>query len=308
MSSQQKEKQKRDEETRLNASHLGQVQTEDENWDDVPTKTSRKTSDEDLEEELSKSEDDEDLTDEDDEDDEDLTEEGDMDDDEDFAEEKKVVSQEIENRPVTNVNTDEAIRQMEALQGNLPALEAALNQKLSEISGKRKQLDNEESDLKSRINFLRVLGGKPPLESVEEVTRPRRGRKPRALTADAVPTTPELNEDGEPLPRGKGGRGKRFRNEQTLKQAIVKVLMRMSHPTTGKPYTGFVNDISNKVVQEENYKTTSSKRTNTVRIQLYRLEEEGKVIHNDDKSYTLRKQVVREMGGDPDKKAPQANN
>lgn len=312
MSNQMSEKRKRDEENRLSAGHLGQTdarQDEDEDWDVAPATASTTSNihhqedededlaDEDLERELS-------------EDDEDDLEEDD--DDDDFEEENEVNTREapvasaVEQKTVpalANVNTEEALKQIEALQGNLPAFEAALNNKLAEINVKRKQLDTEEAEVKSRMNLLRVLGGKPPLDDEEELpARPRRGRKPRSATDPTTPVTPvATTEGGEPVSRGRGGRGKRFQNEQTLKQAIVKSLMRMSHPTSGKPYTGFVNDITVKVIKEEGYKSTSSKPTNTVRIQLYRLEEEGKVIQNDDNSYTLRKNTVREMGGDPNK-------
>jgi hypothetical protein len=347
MSTQQNPKQeqqrRRDEESRLNVSHLAQTSAavkdkddEDEDWGDVPAPRAGVTKPVsppvqtapvatkppvDLEQALEEDED-EDLA------EDDLERElaGSADEDEDEEEDEEVNEtreapvarveerQEAPAQPVQQMtqsfDSEGAMRQIEQLQSNLPALTAALEGKLKEIGSKRKALDAEERNIKSRINFLRVLSGQPPLsdddeEDEDEAPRRRGGRRKAEGTAPATTpaaTTAPATAEGEEeeRPRGRGGRGKRHHNDQTLKQAICKVLTRMVHPTSGKPFTGFVNDITQKVIKEEGYKSTSAKPTNTVRIQMYRLEDEGKVRQNDDNSYTLRKSVVRELGVDPD--------
>ena len=334
MSTQQnpKEQQKRrDEESRLDASHLAQTSTtvrdedEDEDWGDVPPPKQTTTSapvdvspPSDLDRALDEDEEDEDLAKNDDLERE-LAGDADEEDEEDEEEvnatrEAPAVRDEERHEAPAQVQTqkfdsDSAMRQIEQLQSNLPALTAALEGKLNEIDRQRKTLDEQERNIKSRINFLRVLSGQQPLsdedEEEEEVAPRRRGGRRAAASAEtatpAASTPPAATTaEGEQRPRGRGGRGKRHHNDQTLKEAICKVMCRMTHPTSNKPFTGFVNDITQKVIKEEGYKSTSAKPTNTVRIQMYRLEDEGKVRQNEDNSYTLRKSVVRELGFNPD--------
>lgn len=336
----QEQQKRREEESRLNVSHLAQTSTsvqdedEDEDWGDVspkaqqPAKTAQATAPvtqpvaapkaSDLDRALDEEDEDEDLA-EDDLERELADSEDDEEEDEEMNETRETPVASVEERheapaqAQVQPNLDEAtvIQQIDQMQSNLPALEQVLHSKLNRLQQEREQQnhkwDEEERNIKNRINFLRVLSGKPPLavdEEEEEEAPRRRGGRRKATTESAAPaaapaaTTSE--EEGEERPRGRGGRGKRHHNDQTLKQAICKVLMRMTHPTSGKPFTGFVNDITQKVIKEEGYKSTSAKPTNTVRIQMYRLEDEGKVRQNEDNSYTLRKSVVRELGGNPD--------
>lgn len=292
------EKQNRDNTSRLSAGHLGQI--EEENWDDTPTVKTAKNEDlkdSDLEQELFKKN----LDEEDEYEEEEYEEEEDEDDD--LEEGINMNTQEVSSpsNVQLNINTEEVLQQITSLQNNLPALEAALNAEIIKVQAKRREIDIEEAKLKSQMNMLRALSGKPPLEE-EMHLRPRRGRKPRSATD---PTLSSTDESGEAVTRGRGGRGKRFKNEQTLKQAIAKSMMRMQHPTNGKKYTGFVKEIAQKVISEEGYKTTSpnsSTVTNTVRAQLYRLTKDNVVIQNEDGSYSLSENAVNEMNSQPSSK------
>ncbi len=345
---------RRDEETRLSMRHLAgsasaatapkDEDDDDEDWGDVsPKKTTtataapstpvKKDEDEDLDrEEL---------------DDEDLERElaGDQDDeeeDEDVPVSKTPITTEVKNQPVftdmnqpvfthlpvdpetPNVDDDAMMRQIDQLQTNLPAMERVLNSKLEQINSQRKKLDEEEKGIRSRINFLRVLSGKQPLDQEEDddenpaAGAPRRRRRRNSTTATPEGATPaaaaqssDEDEDGVPATGGRGGRGKkRFHNDKSWKDVICEALLTMKHEACSdpklneKPFTGFVNDITNKVIAPVEkgglgYKTTSGKPTNTVRIQIYRLQNEGKLISNGDGSYTLKKATIREMGHDP---------
>jgi hypothetical protein len=324
-----RDQRRRDEESRVSASHLAQnptsVEDDDEDWGDVAPKAATPrvapTAPQPQQQQV-KTDLDRELDEDEDEDEDDLERELTGKEDEDEEEREEVEVSETKEAPAAQQNqgpqldTDFALKQLQQLESNIPALTSALETKLKGINEERQKLDKEEKNIKSRINFLRVLSGQTPLEDDEEERTPivrRRGRRRASTTASSegtASTTPQSSEEedeeegNEPQvgerPRGRGGRGKRFRNNQTLKQAIVKALMRMVHPESGKPFTGFVSDITQVVIKEEGYKSTSAKPTNTVRIQMYRLQEDQKVIPNEDGSYTLKKKVVREMGGDPD--------
>jgi len=342
----QEQQRRRDEESRLDASHLAQTATstrddDDEDWGDVsPAKASApKTAPvtptaaspapaqpvkSDLDAALDEDEDG-DLA------DEDL--ENELDEDSDDEEEDEEVSETRETpvaveerhdapaQPVPGLDGATVIQQIDQMRSNLPALEQVLHSELVNFKKNReeqnkkweeqnKKWNEEERNYMQRINFLRALSGKTPLaveEDDDEDTTPaaprRRGgrRKAAAVAGDgAAAAPPPVGAEGSAPRRGRGGRGPRHQNDQTLKQAICKVMVRMTHPQSGKPFTGFVGDITQKVMTEEGYKSTSAKPTNTVRIQMYRLEDEGKVRQNEDNSYTLRKSVVKELGGNPD--------
>jgi hypothetical protein len=84
----------------------------------------------------------------------------------------------------------------------------------------------------------------------------------------------------------------------TFPEAILKAMFVMEH--NGKPYTGSVNNITQKTVLPKEqggigYNTTSNKQNNTVRIQLYRLEDKKKVVQNEDKTFSLRPETVEEL-------------
>jgi hypothetical protein len=303
MSNPKDQSRRRDDDDRISASHLTSTtmpsvkkKEEDEDWGEMPNKTA-KAKDEDLEREL---EEEEDLAAHDDDEDEEEEDE----DDEDLLTAKK------EEQPVQTtvvapqVDLTTELQNIERLQNNLPALVKALETKISSINDKRRTLDEEEKQVKSRINFLRALNGEAPLsvakEDDDDDDKPaaprRRGGRRRKITPDSddEATTPADNK--EVTGGGRGGRGKRHSNNQTLKEAIMRSLYSMKHPTSTDPEmtekTGFVNDITRKVTKEQGYKTTSEKPTNTVRIQMYRLEEDKMVKQNEDGSYTLRKKGI----------------
>lgn len=211
---------------------------------------------------------------------------------------------------VSSQETD-VLQQIDQIQTNLPSVIATLEKKIESIEEQRKALIEEEKSIKSRINFLRVMNGQPPLEGAEE-TKPRRrgGRRPApldaaSLTATIQPRTDAEEEipvaEGEDRPKGRGGRGKRYKNPLTLKQAICKALFNMSHPTTHQKYTGTVNDVTIKVmtkVEEGGYgyrSTAGSKQTNTVRIQMHRLHDAKLLVQNEDGSYTLCEDLVKKL-------------
>lgn len=255
---------RQEEEPKKFAGHLNQIDDDDEdNWNDVKPKAQPN------------------------------------DDDDDDYEDEEVVNEEKNEETFSSaesLNEDEVFAQIQQMQNNLPSMIAVLQKKLGTIGEQRKKLDEEEKSVKSRINFVLVLNGQSPLnddDEDEEKSVPRRQRKKKASST----TTEEMDTEDRP---GK----KRFKNAMTIKEAICKALLTMTHPSKNdKPYTGFVKDIATKITLPVEkgglgYKSVSDPFTNTVRIQLYRLVEDDKVIVNDDGSYSLRKRVVRELQGE----------
>lgn len=191
--------------------------------------------------------------------------------------EENVLREELEeDRSESNLNTDDAMQQVAQLQKNLPTLISSLETKLKEIDEQREKLDEEEKGVRSRINFLRVLSGQSPI--AED------GRKNRKKSNEP--------DDGGPA-RSSGG--KRYQNSQTLVEAIVEAMMTMSHE--GKENTGTINAIAAKVFAPKEsggigYNTTSQNKTNTIRIQMYRLRDKNQAVDNKDGTYTLLKNAV----------------
>lgn len=312
MSDTKKGTSRRDDEARVNAGHLtqGRAATEDreEDWGTMPapagkggtaTKpaaTSTRVKDEDLEREL---ENERDTGEERDELDEEL-------DDEEEAPPQTAraqpqnTSRSEQPQAAPPVDANAVLQQLSQLQTNLPALIEALKQQKSEIGKRRdelnRKLDEEEAQVRKQLNLLLTLSGQKPLEDneEEEPATPRRGRRGgrrrAASTGASAPAASSTNDNsqGEGV-RRRGGTGKRFRNEMTLKEAIVEQMFKMPN------YTGSVNEVTHKVITDGGYKTTSAKPTNTVRIQMYRLEEEQMVKSNPDGTYRLTKAAVNEI-------------
>lgn len=258
---------RREDETRLSASHL--TKTSDEDWGDVPappnpskpsTVLSKKDlTDDEVEQELENNP-------------------------------VTVATEPVTTPPVTDDATQSALRQLESLQKNLPDLTQALETSLKLIANKRAALDNEEAEIKKRINLVRVLNGQKPLAEEEEEDEaprnPRRGgRRKKGLGGLANTSTAPAATEGA---TESAHTGKRPHNDFTLKQAICKALYTMPN------YTGDVKSIAAKVLAD-GYQSTSKMPTNTVRIQIYRLHAEKDVRKNDDGTYTLTKAALDTM-------------
>lgn len=252
----------REEETHVSASHLATSSSaDDDEWGDVTPK-SKSDLDRILEE--------------------------DHDEEEEVETTTTVAVQEMA-KDLGSLDPSVVIAQIEQLRTNLPAAIQALTTELEAVSAERTRLDEKENDIKNRINLIRALGGQGAVSTVTSSTEAPKKRgpgRPKKNPGDA--TTGE---------KTKTKPGKRLQNEQTLKEVILKVLFRMVHPTSGKLYTGFVTEIKDKALAEEGYKSNSGKPENIVRVHLYRLEEDGKVIKNEDNSWSLRKTTIKEMGG-----------
>lgn len=95
----------------------------------------------------------------------------------------------------------------------------------------------------------------------QEKRRPGRPRNPVATNSSSEPAV----------------RRQRQKNEKTLKEAIVEVL------TAGK---ADLQTIANKII-EGGYKSNSTKFANTVRVQLYRLEDDKEIVKFEDNTFEL---------------------
>jgi hypothetical protein len=285
MSKQEQVTRRRDEETRLNAEHLAtQSRDEDEDWGDVPPRTSSKAraGDADLDAELEREE---------------TASSG-----AEEVESPQTTAPVSQRQEVGSVDVTTTLQQLEQLQSNIPAVVAALESKIEEIEDQKERLEEQKKGIQNRISFLKRMMGmevSEEQEEEEETPQPRRGRRGRrgrraASTTTAAAST-SASEEEPTSGKGRGGKGgKRHQNDQTLKEAICKAMVTMPN------FTGHVNEITKKVLNEQGYKTTSTKPTNTVRIQMYRLEDESKVRQNDDGSYTLRRKVAEGIQGNGD--------
>jgi hypothetical protein len=251
---------------RVNAGHLTNSGT-DEDWGSMPQpKTKPRVADDDLERELAQT---------------DGTQKNDDEEDE--------VEETAASTPVPTIDTASALQQLTQLQGNMPTIIAALQTNLEEINQRRAEqtrlFDTEEAGVRKQLNFALVLTGQPPIPEPGAAPVPKkRGRKPGSTNsppATASGETPAAS--GEEAPKRRGGTGKRFQNDLTLKDVIVVQMLKMPN------YTGGINDIAAKAMNEGGYRTTSTKPTNTVRIQVYRLVEEGKVYKVEGGDYNLTK-------------------
>lgn len=273
--SEKTQEKRRDTVTAIDASHLNENFSEkEENWTDV-TPTSPITEEEDLLSEDDEFEDDE------------------FEDDEleqELSSKEPVTPATPSEKEVVTAVPQELLGQLEQFQSNMPSLITALDTRLKEIAEQRKALDEEQQSVAKRLNFLRRLNGDKP---VDDAPRRKRGRRPNSeKLAEAAANGTVLPTPTETRPR------KRPYNEMTFQEAILRALLVMTH--NGKPYTAAVNDITVKVTlpKEEGgmgYNTQSSKANNTVRIQLYRLEDKQKVIQNNDKTFSLKQETIEEL-------------
>jgi hypothetical protein len=84
---------------------------------------------------------------------------------------------------------------------------------------------------------------------------------------------------GNPVGNVKLGRRTRPKNDKTLKEAIVEVLTKRGRID--------LKTISNEILAN-GFKTNSKKFANTVRVQLYRLDDDKEITIYDDGTFALR--------------------
>jgi hypothetical protein len=154
---------------------------------------------------------------------------------------------------------------------------------ITDLQDRQKALDNGKTafladyDQKSQeINEkLQRLGVQvnTPVED-EPAVKTRRGRRRRVPAEGA--TAPAAATSGEAT----SGRRTRPKNDMTLKEAIVEVLTKKGRAD--------LKTIAQEIVAS-GFKTNSKKFGNTVRVQLYRLDDDQQVVQYDDNTFGLKK-------------------
>lgn len=169
----------------------------------------------------------------------------------------------------------------------LAAFDAGISAKDDAI----KVMQEEREALVAQRDRFAIMVGAPalskPAASSEPAPAPvkRRGgrRTRRGVPADgsAPAAAPAATATAEPgVSTKRTGKGSRPRNDKTLKEAIKEVL--------GKKDRMKLNDISAEILKG-GFKTSAEKFPNTVRVQLYRLDDDGEVTMYDDGTFSLKK-------------------
>jgi hypothetical protein len=186
-------------------------------------------------------------------------------------------------RPVaTNAGTDPLtffaqFNEMKArAKQELAALASEINGYDAKVEEFRKKVEVEKVELINKYNQMANAVGEANFAVVTPNAEPkRRGRRKRGVsdgtTPDATTTTPEVSTST--------GRRTRPKNDKTLKEAIVEVLTKRGRVD--------LNTISNEILNS-GFKTNSKKFANTVRVQLYRLDDDKEITIYDDGTFEMR--------------------
>lgn len=156
------------------------------------------------------------------------------------------------------------------LQGNLKSLDEAKAAWLADYDQKRQAINEKLAKL--GVNVQTTVS-----DENEPQPKQRGGRRRRRVSS---------TEGGNPAPAaaatttGTSGRRTRPKNEKTLKEAIVEVLTKRGR----SDLKTIASDIA-----ASGFKSNSKKFGNTVRVQLYRLDDDGEVVQYDDNTFGLVK-------------------
>ena len=156
---------------------------------------------------------------------------------------------------------------------------------IGSVKEQQKKLDEEKAaflatyDQKTAENNekLKKLGVTVEDENEdEEPAVKKRGRRRRVSSEDGDSTPAAAKSSGN----SEVGRRTRPKNDMTLKEAIVEVLTKKGRAT--------LKTIAEEIINS-GFKTNSKKFGNTVRVQLYRLDDDGEVAQYDDNTFGLKK-------------------
>jgi hypothetical protein len=174
----------------------------------------------------------------------------------------------------------------------LERLEAFKQNAIQSEQEKLKQLDQEKTDfltryeqqrtqINDRLGKLGVQVQGQQQDEEEPAVRQRGGRRRRRVSANGETGGGSI----APAPTNTGGErtsGRRTRpkNAMTLKEAIIEVLSKKGRTD--------LKTIAAEIMNS-GFQTNSKKFGNTVRVQLYRLDDDGEVVQYDDNTFGLKK-------------------
>lgn len=182
--------------------------------------------------------------------------------------ENTVVSPSVEIPPMSAAEYLAMLDRMSAFkEGAINGLKADRAAKVTEKDEVAKRYDAEIAEVDAQLAKL----GATVAPAVAEVTKKRRGRR-KKVTAEGTAATVAA-------PKATVGRRTRHKNDKTLKEAVVEVLSK-----TGR---SSLKDIAESIVNS-GFKTTSKKFSNTVRVQLYRLDDDGVIEQFTDNTFGLK--------------------
>lgn len=200
---------------------------------------------------------------------------------------KNIKENKVKTETETETDSEEQLNALEKLQnGDMIVLIDTLKKQEQELKHKRdkiiKDLDEEQSAIKQRIKVAMVLSGQTP---PEETALKRRGRKPGSVNN----TNSLIEQNSSETTPARTASGKRFENSRTLKEVIVDVMDKYL-----PNHTGTVNEIAIIAMdpQRGGYNSVSSKKVQTVRVQMYELETKGQIKRNEDNTYTLAENLI----------------
>lgn len=157
------------------------------------------------------------------------------------------------NNVSTPTNTEDYFAMMEKL-------ETLKQNAINEVQAKLASLEQERAECLAKLEKLGIV-----------TTQPKKKYALRSASAE---------NNGDSTSSSIVGRKTRPKNEKTLKEAIVDVLHKKNRVN--------LKDLADLVL-ENGFKTNSQKFSNTVRVQLYRLEEDRQIVQYDDKTFGLVK-------------------
>lgn len=189
----------------------------------------------------------------------------------------------------TNMSADDYFQMLERLESfkanAITSLQEELTLEQQTLDEATAAFNAKKTEIEGKLRKLGVEVGAVAVENDEAPgVKQRGGRRRRRVSSDddGTPTPAAKTNPSTPTAPGEptGSPRRRQKNDKTLKEAIVEVLTNRGRAD--------LKTIANDIVTG-GFKTNSKKFGNTVRVQLYRLDDDGEVVQYEDNTFGMKK-------------------